>query len=417
MRRIVEAPARTAFDVFARNTDGYGHVFALTGARHVALKRVSKGMLAAVRGAGKRAAVEYSMDSGLFNVSNEQPRAKLAALMEDLAATCAQFDVQVIDMCGLELAADTELEIAPMLRNCPGLTSLRLCRDGLRDVRAMDAALPGCTGLTRLDLSGNRLEVFEDTFTGLAQCTTLRELNLHDCTLVTDGQFRVLSNALQHLPALVDLDLGRNGHGDDADSAEALLEGCTGLTRLGLGDCYMQNRALEGYCRALPRLGALAHLDLSRNFMGSTGFDFLEAALGRCTSLETLDVHSCGINPDPDATHAFAFTDALPGLERLRELDLSRNRLGRELWTALVEVLPRCRALQLLNVEGCFALQELNLLPQLVPALPACHALRELNLRENRALPAADARRLREAWAQVPAREAERLRLPLVVAR
>ena len=70
MRRIVaRSPPRSPFEVFDGQTDVYSHIFALTGARHVMLRRTSKGLRTASDGAGKKATVEYTVDAMKFNDS------------------------------------------------------------------------------------------------------------------------------------------------------------------------------------------------------------------------------------------------------------------------------------------------------------------------------------------------------------
>jgi hypothetical protein len=420
MRRIVARTGRSPFEVFGGQTDVYSHIFALTGPRHVMLRRVSKEMRAAMRGAGKQTAVEYLVDRATFNAATA--RDKLQVLLQDLAATCEQFDVRSIEMIGLHRAiahVAPELPLAPMLRNCPGLTSLNLASNEFRDIRAIDAALAGCTGLTRLELSGNPLHFWEDTFNGLTQCKALRELSLRGCGL-GDTDFDVLTNTVDHLPALATLDLGDNGgpgHPDDAEYlVEQLAQYCTGLTRLSLRANNMDADTVQGLCVALPRLAALTHLDLSGNNMRSRGLNYLGQVLGGCTSLESLDVGSNHIET-PWAALTSPFTDALPLCPRLRRLDLSGNRVGVHLWAALVQVLPRCRALERLELRACDVTEAMAAL--LAPELAACRALRELDLLANLALTAAAAAALRTAWAGGGrggggggGGPAERLRLP-----
>jgi Ran GTPase-activating protein (RanGAP) involved in mRNA processing and transport len=122
----------------------------------------------------------------------------------------------------------------------------------------------------------------------------------------------------------------------------ALATSCTGLTRLRLHENQIVHDTFEGLCKALPRLAALAHLNLAHNNMGGRGLNQLGEVLAECTSLESLDVRHCGIQPST----APSFTDAMPLCKRLRRLDLSLNKIGAYRFGALVQVLSRCIALE-----------------------------------------------------------------------
>jgi Ran GTPase-activating protein (RanGAP) involved in mRNA processing and transport len=303
------------------------------------------------------------------------------------------------------------IELAPVLRACPGLTSLDLSHNEMSEIAPIATALAGCTGLTRLDLSANDLHFREDTLLGLHQCKALRELNLFGNRL-NENDISVLANTVGHLPALADLNLGRSAAGaynpGNVESLmTALATSCTGLTRLRLHENEMVPDAVEGLCKALPRLAALVHLDLAENNMGARGLNHLGEVLAKCTSLESLDVKHCGIQPST----APSFTDALPRCQRLRRLDLSLNKIGGYRFRALVEVLSRCTALEHLSMYDCeLELGSETWLEELPRVLSECYALRELDLRKNRTTPTTQAL-LRPAWATVEGREPARLLL------
>jgi Leucine-rich repeat (LRR) protein len=371
-------------------------------------------MRAAMDAAGKRTAVEYIVDNEKFNEARKD--GKVEELMTDLGNTCQKFDVQGIKMCGLKLDnvhrsgwKPQFLELVPVLRACPGLTSLDLSCNEIIEMDPILSALAGCTGLTRLNLSWNKLYVGADTFGLLEHNTALQELNLYGNGLPPHA-LSLFKNLVNHLPALTDLDLGRSEWDpDDAESViTAMATRCTGLTRLGLQWSGMEARTVEGICRALPMCHALRELDLQKNRMGAQGLNYLGRVLGACPSLESLDVHMNLVEtPLPEQTRTF--TEALPGCRRLRRLDLSVNKLGVHLFTELVRVLPRCSALEYLGLRDCNVEESwVRILP---PVLTQCAALRELDLRENEAMRPLMHAQLRSGWAAVEGREPERLLL------
>jgi Ran GTPase-activating protein (RanGAP) involved in mRNA processing and transport len=422
MRRIVartpDASRGNPFDVLAGEPGLYGHIFELTGPQFVALRRTSKPMRAAMDAAGKRTAVEYIVDNEKFNEARKD--GKMEELMTDLGDTCQKFDVQGIKMSGLKLdnvprsgAKPQFLELMPVLRACPGLTSLDLsCNEIIEKMDPILSALAGCTGLTRLNLSRNKLHVGADTFGLLEHNTALQELNLYGNGLPPNALW-LLKNSVNHLPALTDLDLGRSNLREwDPDDAESVITAmatrCTGLTRLGLQWSGLEARTVEGICRALPMCHALRELDLQINRMGALGLNHLGRVLGACPSLECLDVHKNLVaNVLPEETRAF--TEALPECRRLRRLDLSQNNLGQFFFNDLVQVLPRCSALEYLGVRECKVEEYwVMTLPQI---LARSAALRELDLRTNEAMRPRYHNALRLGWAAVEGREPHQLLL------
>ena len=340
--------------------------------------------------------------------------------MTDLRDTCQKFDVQGIKMSGLKLdnvprsgAKPQFLELVPVLRACPGLTSLDLsCNEIIEEMDPILRALAGCTGLTRLNLSRNKIWVNADTFGLLEHNTALQELNLYGNGFQPSFLSK-LKNSVNHLPALTDLDLGRSILGEwGADEAASVITEmatrCTGLTRLGLQWSGLEARTVEGICRALPMFHALRELDLQINRMGALGLNHLGRVLGACPSLECLDVQK-NMLANVEQNETRAFTDALPECRRLRRLDLSQNNLGRFFFNDLVQVLPRCSALEYLDVHACKVEESwVYILP---PILARSAALRELDLRTNEAMRPHIHKQLRSAWAAVEGREPHRLLL------
>jgi Ran GTPase-activating protein (RanGAP) involved in mRNA processing and transport len=421
MRRIVArtpgASRGNPFDVLAGEPGLFGHIFELTGSHHVALRRTSKTMYEAQDAAGKRTAVEYIVDTAKFN--EERKEGKIEEVMTDLKHTCQKFDVQGIKMSGLKLdnvprsgAKLQFLELVPVLQACPGLTSLDLSCNEIKEMDPILRALAGCTGLTRLNLSRNNIWVHADTFGLLEHNTALQELNLYGNSLQPSFLSKI-KNSVIHLPALTDLDLGRSILGEwDADEAASVITEmatrCTGLTRLGLQWSGLEARTVEGICRALPMCNALRELDLQINRMGALGLNHLGRVLGACPSLECLDVQK-NMLANALENETRAFTDALPECSRLRRLDLSRNNLGQFFFNDLVQVLPRCSALEYLGVRECNVLATwVSILP---PILARSAALRELDLRTNEAMSPLMHAQLRSAWAAVEGREPYRLML------
>ncbi|KAK7124022.1 hypothetical protein R3I93_022204 [Phoxinus phoxinus] len=190
----------------------------------------------------------------------------------------------------------------------------------------------------------------------------LEKLWLWDCG-VTDEGCAALTSALRSNPShLRKLDLSRNQIGDSVHLLSAVLEDphCK-LENLQLWDCGVTDEgcaALTSALRSNP--SHLRKLDLSRNKLGDS-VHLLSAVLEdpHC-KLENLWLRDCGVTDEGCA----ALTSALrSNPSHLRELDLSRNKLGDSvrLLSAVLED-PHCKLETLwlsccgVTDEGCAAL-------------------------------------------------------------
>ncbi|XP_060713949.1 NACHT, LRR and PYD domains-containing protein 12-like isoform X25 [Tachysurus vachellii] len=157
----------------------------------------------------------------------------------------------------------------------------------------------------------------------------LETLKLRGCG-VSDEGCADLTSALRSNPShLRELDLSDNKLGDSGvKSLSAVLENphCK-LETLKLDGCGVSDEgcaALTSALRSNP--SHLRELDLSDNKLGDSGVKILSAVLENphC-KLETLGLYNCGVSDEGCA----ALTSALrSNPSHLRELDLSRNKLG-----------------------------------------------------------------------------------------
>ena len=175
----------------------------------------------------------------------------------------------LVGRCGLtgeELGdVDTAQDVATGLRACTGLTHLDLSGNFARDgMEVLVPTLGGLRALMELRLEGCRVEDGAALAAALLQCAGLRVVDLQGCEL--RGPAGLLHATWPQLPALEDLDVGRNS-GDDGEVA-ALAE-------------------------ALPRCLRLRRLRLTRNFVGDAATAELARALPLCVALRNLDVRGC----------------------------------------------------------------------------------------------------------------------------
>lgn len=406
MRRMLEKS--NPFEIFEDRHDVFGHLFELTAGSHVALLRTSKKMNEAVRGAGKRVAIRYAVDTGKFNSSTDSRKAE--TMLNDLRSAIEMHNVQDIRMCDLQqngmlanVRAGMLTPLASILETCAGLTSLTLTNNQGIDVVAVAAGLAHLTGLTRLNLSRNVSMVLG---TADWELTALTELNLWGNYLFDNSIYK-LTACIHSSTALTDLNLGRNGldHPDSIENLTTFLTRCPGFARLNLSGNDLQSATIGRLAAGLPALVSLVHLDLRGNNMMSSGLNALGEVLPMCTSLQSLDVGENSISP-PIPAETYVFTTALPLCPRLKKLDLSVNDLGVHLISALVRVLRHCDALESLRLfESGFVDESARLLAM---HLPVCNALTELDLRRNE-LTAPERARLKKSWVYQQNRTADLL--------
>jgi hypothetical protein len=192
--------------------------------------------------------------------------------------------------------------------------SLRRCGVDARLLRVLLAS-PAVAGLTHMDLSGNGLGTLDATILATAG-TTLRSLR--------------------------SLDVHFNHLGDRGLEALVAAPWLEGLERLSLRNNSVGPAG--SLALAATPMGRLRSLDLSFNPIGGSGLAGL-ASWGALSTVETLDLWGCGV--DPEGVAALASSRSVG---ELRRLDLGSNGLGPAGVRALIAADPaawRVSSLQL----------------------------------------------------------------------
>ncbi|XP_063053704.1 NACHT, LRR and PYD domains-containing protein 12-like [Engraulis encrasicolus] len=187
------------------------------------------------------------------------------------------------------------------------------------------------------------------------QCK-LRVLSLSHCDITAEG-ISALAAALRSNPAhLRELDLSGNNLGDEGVQVlcTSLQEEDSKMVKLNLCQCDLTAWSCS-YVEVVFSVDSscLKELDMSRNRLGDSGAKTLAAALAspHCT-LERLRLSDCEIGEEGGVALALALGSSST---RLKHLDLSKNReLGNDVLQALCPVLtePNCK-LQTLMLSEC----------------------------------------------------------------
>ncbi|CAM4598264.1 unnamed protein product [Leuciscus chuanchicus] len=157
----------------------------------------------------------------------------------------------------------------------------------------------------------------------------LEKLHLSDCS-ITEKQSLILTSALKSNPShLRELNLSWNKLGDSGvkNLSDLLMNPQFKLEKLHLSDCSItekQSLILTSALKSNP--SHLRELDLSRNKLGNTGVKHLCDVLkdSHC-KLERLRLFDCGITDVSSLTQSLTNSKAL---QFLKELDLRGNKIG-----------------------------------------------------------------------------------------
>ncbi len=204
--------------------------------------------------------------------------------------------------------------------------SLRSCSITAAAANSLADLMATSPSLTTLNLSGNVAlgdAGAAQIARALAQCRTLRSLDLSGCEIGPEGCGQ-LAAGLAECPGLQRLALADNHVG-----AEGLLALAAALQRQG-SNAGLQHLALDGnhirgaslqQQQQLPP--SLRSLSVSRNNLGDAGVAWLQLALAPCAHLSELDLSEASIF-DAGATPFASLLDSHP---QLSALQCSRNSM------------------------------------------------------------------------------------------
>ena len=255
--------------------------------------------------------------------------------------------------------------------------------------------------LTYLSLAGNELGAngILALIPGLQRLTAMETLCL-DGNIAGDNDsveetrescLQALAGCLQHMSALMDLDLGYNFLGDSGSALA--LAGClqytSNLQCLDLSSNELEAGGVQQLAGSLQRMPKLRSLFLQTNSIGNAGVAGLASSLMGSSSLTELDISYNGLTGSSLRSLKAALVALSSGgrqhMTALEILELSGNKLGgrrtigsvRAL-TSCLEHMPRLWSLGLGNNK----LRD-NGAKQLASAIQHMPSLKKLQLNEN----------------------------------
>ncbi|EPQ12272.1 Protein NLRC5 [Myotis brandtii] len=259
---------------------------------------------------------------GLLRLRVEEPWMGRAGVLT-LLQVCAQASGNVTEISISESQQQLCLQLKFPRQENPEAVARRLASSCVSSegLAPLASGLSRCRHLEELDLSNNQLG--EEASTVLAGAlegkSWLRRLDLSHVPL-DDSTLAVLAQGLSHMTRLQSLCLS----GDDI--------GDVGCTRLA---------------KALEAATSLEELGLSHNQIGDAGAQHLAAVMPGLPELRRLDLVSCEIDDQAAKLLAASFM-LCPALE---EILLSWNLLGDEAAAELAQVLPRMQRLKSVDLE------------------------------------------------------------------
>ena len=257
--------------------------------------------------------------------------------------------------------------------------------------------------LEALDLSETllRTEGFRRLKDPLQECRQLKRLLLSWCFLCQSGGD--LAAVLGQLGALVELSIRGNNIGDSvfASSVAPALQECQGLEKVDLEEISLGSApaSMSALASMLVGLQKLNNLNLSRNSIGNQGFRDIAPALQQCSQLRCLRLTACRLTGD-DPTMAL-LSAVLLSLPQLEQFSLSGNDIGDAGFLQMSVALEECHHLTVLGLAAMNRATQQSLL-NIVRLLQRLRRLTELDLRGEMSVGRSTSTRLHSAVEQHP---------------
>uniref|UniRef100_A0A674BZ54 Tonsoku-like protein n=1 Tax=Salmo trutta TaxID=8032 RepID=A0A674BZ54_SALTR len=290
------------------------------------------------------------------------------------------------------LAVEENKRVARLCEVQDGSPSVSVCGLSLppSSLSPLLRALKLQANLTQLQLSGNRLhdDLFPELVAAAVTMPRLRHLDVSSNHITGEG-LQKAANAMEGqtqpaFPCLEELDLSVNPLGDGLSQAlSCLLSACPLLASLSLQACNLTARCLQQHrlllARALAGTGHLKSVNLSRNALGSTGFELVLKTLPLyCLTHLHLSAIRCGPADHPALEH---LTSVLSQDDcSLTHLSLGGNGLTDSSVATLARCLPVCPSVVSVDLSGNPAVTSAGLYSLLSALRDAQRPLTHLNL-------------------------------------
>ncbi|CAH2107660.1 unnamed protein product [Euphydryas editha] len=272
--------------------------------------------------------------------------------------------IKMYSLDGQELYLDLceEMKVIPVRSFLRGLLGevidLKYYGINPNGVRAMTIALTNNSYVRRLDLSSNFLN--DDACYHLGQMlgenVILQELILSGCRIQAEGVKRLVIFFASR--SIEELDLSRNNIGDSGFEylAHQLVKGAV-IKKLNLSYNDLSSTAATSFATAIEGNNKTTHLDLSWNKMSS--LKDVNELLGRLGESKVL----VELNMSWNSLKISRILRRLLAVQTLRILDLSNNRLGKLAATIIASNLESAKSLHTLDLsfnpltaEGAFTI-------------------------------------------------------------
>ena len=212
----------------------------------------------------------------------------------------------------------------------------------------LGSVLHACTSLQVLSFKNDSRDLkIQGLAPGLAQCTSLRELDLEGIEMGIQGMY-FFAPSLSLCSWLTVLNIGFNNLFDEGASVLApALSGLSSLTTLELEGNEIADEGCESLAKGIIDCATLQVLNLNANEFGDVAVQHLCQALQHCTNLTVLSLEWNLIRDDG----ARSLAAILPVQSSLKELDLGQNEITDIGATALAQALGLPLSLSKLHLD------------------------------------------------------------------
>ncbi|XP_065893714.1 ribonuclease inhibitor-like [Dysidea avara] len=207
-------------------------------------------------------------------------------------------------------------------------------------------ATQSCKSLLHLELSKGNFSITEC----LQNVTTLKILNVSQCSGINDDKAKELSTVISKNSSLVSLDISHNRLTTfGATQIAKALQSVTTLQTFVLNNCEITDEAAKHIATAISYNPQLTELNISWNKLSGVGTSKIIQCLENCNQLQTIKFAACGVTSKETEAIATMLSDKT----NLRELDISWNGLKADGITAIMKAICNISYLQVLKFNNC----------------------------------------------------------------
>ena len=292
--------------------------------------------------------------------------------------------IENLDLSGNVLSENAVKMMSTLVTNNPNLKQIKLagCKLNSDGIIKLVEGMNSCrlTGLTDLNLSGSIIvgQALDRLFSVIASCRKLQHLELSGCGIADLKVFHF--RTLHMVTTLRHLDLSDNPISDVyANDLANFIAKNTQLRNLNVSNCSLATEGVLKLIKVLKESTVVQHLDLGLNYL-TDQLDNVAAEIAVLISKNNAIEHLClpyGVLLDNDLQ---VVLKAMQETNSLKYIDISCNQISSSLYQHVTDLIASNKNLDFFKISKLVLSQ--GGLDQLVDALPKLRGLQMVSLNE-----------------------------------